>query len=118
MSTKELKQIEARIRRVKKRLLEIGEMRPGSLTVQYKRPKDRKGAYYQLSYTHRMRSRTEYVRPKFAEDIQKQIAAYKEFKKLIDSWVELAIEHSRLKMNKARITTLKVKNEKPSRPPK
>jgi hypothetical protein len=118
MSTKERKQIEARIRRVKERLLEIGQMRPGSLTVQYKRPKDRKGAYYQLSYTHRMRSRTEYVRPEFAAQIRKQIATYKEFRKLVDSWVELAIEHSRLKMNKARMASPEEKDEKPSRPPK
>lgn len=118
MSTKQHKQIEARIRSLKKRLLEIGQMRPGSLTVQYKRPKDRKGAYYQLSYTHRMRSRTEYVRPEFAGEIRKQIATYKEFKKLIDSWVQLAIEHSRLKMNKPRMTSPEEKDEKPSRPPK
>ena len=38
-------------------------MRPGSLSRQYKDPSARTGAYWQLSYTHNMRSRTRYVRP-------------------------------------------------------
>jgi len=58
MSTKKLKQIENQIQKIKDELWEMGEMRPGSLTVQYKVPKEKKGPYYQLSYTHKMRSRT------------------------------------------------------------
>jgi hypothetical protein len=38
----------------------IEEMRPGSLTKQYKDPKQQTGAYYQLSYTLDMKIRTEY----------------------------------------------------------
>jgi len=118
MSTKELKRIEAQIRKIKEQLLKIGEMRPGSLTRQYKRPKDRKGAYYQLSYTRNMRSRTEYVRPDFAGEIRRQIAVYKRFRKLVDRWVELAIEHSRLQMNQAKRIKINRKDEKTTRTPR
>ena len=112
MSTKELKQMEAQIQKIKQQLLQIGPMRPGSLTRQYKRPKDRKGAYYQLSYTHKMQSRTEYVRPEFTEELRQQIVVYKRFRKLVNKWVELAIEHSRLKMNQMKT---KGNSEKPTR---
>ena len=45
-------------------------MRPGSLTRQYKDPKSQTGAYYQLSYTLDMRSRTEYIRKEWVNDIR------------------------------------------------
>ena len=38
MSQKRIQQIERRIDRIKRALLEIGPMRPGSLTRQYKDP--------------------------------------------------------------------------------
>lgn len=63
MSQKRIQQIEQRIARIKRALLEIGPMRPGSVTRQYKDPQNRGGAYWQISYTRRMKSRTEYVRP-------------------------------------------------------
>jgi len=36
-----------------------------------------------------MRSRTQYVRPEWVAEIQKQIEVYKRFKRLIEQWVEL-----------------------------
>src|SRR6266496_3558259 len=62
MSQKRIQQIERRIDRIKTALLEIGPMRPGSLTRQYKDPQHHTGAYWQISYTRQMKSRTEYVR--------------------------------------------------------
>ena len=77
-------------------------MRPGSLSRQFKNPKEKKGGYHQLSYTHKMRSRTEYIRPEFVDEIQEQVAIYKRFRTLIEEWIELAIEHSRLKMKQTK----------------
>ena len=99
MSTKKLKRLETRIQKIKDELSEIGEMRPGSLTLQYKVPKEKKGPYYQLSYTHKMRSRTNYVRVELVEEILQQIEVYKRFKKLIEKWIDLAIEHAQIKIN-------------------
>ena len=93
-----LKQIENRIAGIKRELAELGPMRPGSLTRQYKNPEEKTGGYYQISYTHQMKSRTEYVRPQFVPEIRRQIAAFKKFRKLTQTWVNLGIEYSRLKM--------------------
>jgi hypothetical protein len=98
MSQKRIKQIEQRIDRIKRALLEIGAMRPGSLTRQYKDPQHHIGAYWQLSYTRRMKSRTEYVRQESVKEIRRQIATHKKFKRLVDQWIDLGIEHSRLSM--------------------
>ena len=62
MSQKRIQPIEFRLQQIKRALLEIGPMRPGSLTRQYKDPQHHVGAYWQISYTRRMKSRTEYVR--------------------------------------------------------
>jgi hypothetical protein len=101
MSQKRIQQIEQRIDRIKKTLMEIGPMRPGSLTRQYKDPQRRAGAYWQISYTRRMKSRTEYVRPEWVKKIRRQTVTHKRFKRLVDQWIDLAIEHSRLTMQMA-----------------
>ena len=98
MSQKRIQQIERRIDRIKRALLEIGPMRPGSLTRQYKDPQHQAGAYWQISYTRRMRSRTEYVRREWVKEIRRQIVTHKRFKRLVDQWLDLSIEHSRLTM--------------------
>src|SRR5260370_18549730 len=79
-------------------LLEIDRVRRGALTRQYKDPQHRTGAYWQISYTRQMKSRTEYVRPEWVKDIRRQTATHKRFKRLVDQWIDLSIEHSRLTM--------------------
>ena len=98
MSTNRLVKIEQRIEWIKAQLTGIGDMRPGSLTRQYKNPKSRSGPYYQLSYTLERRSRTEYIRRESVADIRRQIGNYKRFRKLCAEWTALSIEHSRLAM--------------------
>lgn len=98
MMKNELKQIEKRIAGIKSELLGLKEMRPGSLTRQYKDPKKQTGAYYQLSYTLDMRSRTEYIRKQWVSDIRCQVKRYKRYKQLNAEWVALSIEHSKLSM--------------------
>ena len=102
MKEKKLQQIENQINKIKTELQQLGEMRPGSLSRQYKVPKKQIGPYYQLSYTHKMKSRTEYIRSEFVNEIKQQVAAYKKFKKLIERWIDLAIDYSRLKMELAK----------------
>ena len=73
-------------------------MRPGSLTMQYRNRKEATGEFFQISYTHKMKSKTEYVRPQFVEQLRHQIQNYKTFKKLIEEWVALGILYSQLSM--------------------
>ena len=98
MSRKRIQQIDQRIDRIKKALLEIGPMRPGSLTRQYKDPRHHTGAYWQISYTRQMKSRTEYVRKENVKEVRRQTVTHKRFKRLVDQWIDLSIEHSRLTM--------------------
>jgi hypothetical protein len=98
MSKKRLIQIEKRIKKIKSDIILIGEMRPGSLTLQYKDPKKKTGGNYQISYTLNMKSRTDYVRKNFVKETRQQIASYKKFKKLNEEWVALGIEHAKLSM--------------------
>lgn len=98
MTKKRLLQIEKRIAAIKVKLAAIDEMRPGSLSRQFKDPVNQTGAYHQLSYTRAMRSRTEYIARDGVPEIRRQVANYKRFKELSDEWIDLGIEHSRLKM--------------------
>jgi hypothetical protein len=102
MTKQRLLQIEKRIATIKANLAAIGEMRPGSLSRQYKDPANQSGAYYQLSYTRDMKSRTEYIARDALDDVRRQLDNYKRFKELTAEWVDLSIEHSRLKMKLAR----------------
>jgi hypothetical protein len=98
MDARRLEKIEQEIERIKAQLGQIGVIRPGALTRQYKDPKHQTGAYYQVSYTHRMKSRTAYLRANFAKEVRQQIRDYKKLKTLIARWVALGIEHSQLAM--------------------
>jgi len=103
-----LDQIQRRIKEIKKDLMGIGEMRPGSLTYQYQRPKEKKGGFYQISYTYQMKSKTEYVRKEFVKDLRRQIKTFKRFKKLIQQWIDLAILYSQMKIKFAKKGKIKL----------
>lgn len=94
-----LEAITREIEEIRTQIGQIGVVRPGALTRQYKDPKRHLGGYYQLSYTHRMKSRTAYIRASFAPAVRQQIRDYKKLKTLIARWVALGIEHSQLSMH-------------------
>ena len=96
MTHQRLCTIENRIGKIKSLLQNIGEMRPGSLSQQFHDAEKRK-AYWQLSYTYQMRSRSEYVRHEMLQKTKLQVKNYKLFRKLLDEWIDLAIEHAKLK---------------------
>jgi hypothetical protein len=100
MST-QLERVEEQIEVLKRAMLALGPMRPGSLTKQYRDPKARRLPFYQLSYTYRMRSRSEYVRKKNLSALRKETANFKRFKKLIDRWIDLALKASRMRVREA-----------------
>jgi hypothetical protein len=101
MATTRTTQIHKRIEWIKAELAAIDEMRPGSLSKQFKDPELQQGAYYQLNYSQGGRSRTEYVARDCLRDIQRQIGNYKRFKALTAEWIELSIEQSRLRIKSA-----------------
>lgn len=99
---KRLKKIEEKIDKIKAELMGIRTMRPGLVSRQYKDRKTETGSYYQISYTHLMKSRTDYVPLDFVAAARQQTAEYNRFKRLTDAWVKLSIEQSRLSIKLAK----------------
>ena len=106
------RQIELRIQRIKRDLMKIGPLRPGTLSMQYAacqkpgcacvdpvKPK-KHGPFYQLSYSHLGKSTTRFVRPHYAGQIKMELAAYKRFRELTQEWItqELALSQLRLEL--------------------
>lgn len=88
------KKIERRIGKIKQALAELGDMRPGSISMQ---TRAWGGQYHQLSYTHQGKGRTEYVPPDRLRDVKRQLANYKKFKELANEWTALGIELCKLR---------------------
>ena len=106
MSKKQINKIndlEQQIEALKVELMATGPMRPGTLTKQYKDPARQTGGYHQLSYTHKMKSRTEYVRAGHVSKLSAELAQYKRWRKLMERWVDLSIELSREKIAKLKL---------------
>jgi hypothetical protein len=108
------KLIEKQIERVKRDLLALGPMRPGTLSRQYAacqkpgcacvdpvNPK-KHGPFYQLSYSHQGKSTTRFVRPGYVAQIKRELAAYKRYRELTQKWVTLALTLSQLRLEQAR----------------
>jgi len=103
---KKLESLTKRIDKLKSELVELGAMRPGSLSEQYNvcgspgckckaDPPTKHGPYHQLSFTFKGRSRSEFVRKENLQVVKRQLANYAKYKKLTDEWVELELERSR-----------------------
>ncbi len=88
-------------------------MRHGSISKQYRDRQRQRGVYYQLSYTHEMRSRTEHVWPDHVKGLRKETEEYKKFKKLTTELIDLSIELSKAKIALLRSQTDTPGKEKP-----
>ena len=109
-----LKKIEKRIGKLTDDLAHVGTMRPGTLSVQYRKPAEQKHPFRQISYTHKGKSHSEYVRPENVETIQKEIAAYKRFKDIHEQLIELSIQASRIRCSLHK-TSQKASSQTPQR---
>lgn len=100
---------QARIKKIQLLLAEMGEMRPGSISKQYnvcgnpkcrcKDPKNprKHGPYYQLSYTHKGKSTTEFVKKENVDAAKQQVKNFREFKKLTEEWIDLSVKIAKLR---------------------
>ena len=97
--------IETEIAKIKKALLELGRMHPGSLSQQKRSRGDssRGGVYYQLSYSHAGKGHTKYVRSEDVPEVTQEIENYRRFRGLTTKWVELAIELAKLRRDEGRL---------------
>lgn len=110
-----LTQIQRRITEIKRQLLALGPLHPGSVSQQYnicgtpgcrckdpRRPR-KHGPYFQLSYTRRGRSSTRFVRPDQVAAIRQKVANHRRFRQLIQQWIDLAVESERLERVQTRL---------------
>jgi len=112
MASKKWSAIEKRIRQLKCCLADIGNMRPGTLGVQYRNPAERKAPFHQISYTHKGRSRSEYVRSDNLQMVRREIDTYKRFKAILAELLDLSIQASRFRCG-TRVTQKKADPRKP-----
>ena len=77
----ELKNINDEIEAVKRELIAIGDMRPGNLNRQFRKPKEKLGEYFQLNYTFKGRTKTEHVRKENIPIIESELDAYQSVKR-------------------------------------
>jgi hypothetical protein len=104
MNAKKPVRCQARVVKIKRELLALGPLRPGSLSQQWnvcgktdcrckdpKRPR-KHGPYCQLSYTWRGKSQTVFVSQDQVPEVEEQIANYRRFRTLCQKWVDAALE--------------------------
>jgi hypothetical protein len=101
------RQIDQRISTIKKELAGLGPLHPGSISRQYNvcgaptcrcktDPANRHGPYYQLSYAHRRRSTSTFVRESDLAEVQYQLRNYERLRVLVDEWIALSTDRARL----------------------
>ena len=95
MQDKTVEKMDREIHRLQAELGSIGPMRPGAVSRQYHKPREKAGGFWQLSYTYRQRSHTENVREDELEAVRSELEEYRKFKELCARWVELALARAR-----------------------
>lgn len=95
--------IEQQIAHIKKKLVDLGPLHPGSLSRQYNvcgkpdcrckaHPKpNRHGPYYKVSYVFRGRFTSRFVPRHKVRTVRTELANYKQLRKLTEAWVGLAL---------------------------
>lgn len=111
--SKKTQDLERRIEKLKAELIALGDLRPGSLSQQYNvcgkpgcrckaSPPEKHGPYYQLSYTHKGKSTTRFVRPHQRRRIEVETANHSRLRRLVETWVSLALQLSDLRLQQDR----------------
>ena len=111
--TAEPRALEAQIVKIKATLAALGDLRPGTLSQQYNvcgkpgcrckaRPPRKHGPYYQVSFTWRGKSHSQFVRHADLPALRQQVRTYQRLRTLVDRWIRIALELSRLRLREAR----------------
>jgi hypothetical protein len=111
MDTRREATLERQIEKVKRDLVALGDLRPGSLSTQYNvcgtpgcrckaTPPEKHGPYYQVSYTRKGKSSSKFVKQKDLPAVRQQLENYARMKLLMERWIELAMELSTLRLTK------------------
>ena len=98
-----------RIQKIKQRIGELGELRPGTLSQQYNVcgspgcqckaiPPLKHGPYYKISVNRHGKSSSHFVREDDLKDVQQQLENYRRLQELVDEWITLSAQLSTLRL--------------------
>jgi hypothetical protein len=115
--------LQARIQSIKGEIAALGDLRPGTLSLQYNicgnprcrckaDPPLKHGPYPQISFAWHGKSTTQFVREDDVEEVRQQLENYRRLRDLVDEWIGLALEFSRLRLQERRLA-LGVKKKSP-----
>lgn len=115
--------LQARIQSIKGEIAALGDLRPGALSLQYNicgnpscrckaDPPLKHGPYPQISFTWRGKSTSQFVREEDVDEVRQQLENYRRLRDLVDEWIGLALELSRLRLRERR-AALGVKKKSP-----
>jgi hypothetical protein len=101
--------LEQMISSIKSEIMKLTNLRPGTLSEQYNvcgkkicrcknEPPEKHGPYLKLAYTRHGKSGTCFIKKEHHEDIRQQVENYKRLKELVDTWVNMEIEISNIKL--------------------
>jgi len=102
-----------RIQKIKQQIAALGDLRPGALSQQYNicgnpscqckaTPPVKHGPYYQISFTWKGKSTTQFVRDDDVPEARRQLENYRQLRELVEQWVTLSLELSRLRVRERR----------------
>jgi hypothetical protein len=105
--------LERRIASIKKRLMALGDLRPGSLSLQYNvcgiatcrckaSPPQKHGPYPRLSFARRGKSTSSFVRQTDLARVKKKLGNYATLRSLVNEWIELSTQLCLLRLEAAR----------------
>jgi hypothetical protein len=121
--------LEARIRKIKQEIAALGDVRPGALSQQYNvcgnpncrckaTPPERHGPYYQVSFTWKGKSSTQFVRDPDVEQARQELKNYRALRELVDEWITLSLELSRIRARESRLAAQKTPRKSHNAKPK
>lgn len=101
------RQLEARIERIKREIVKLDRIHPGSLSQQYNvcgnaqcrckaDPPQKHGPYNQVSFSWRGKSSSRFVRKEDLGRVKRELKNYQRLRELTDEWIELTIELAKL----------------------
>ncbi len=106
--TRTLQAIDEKILHLKRQLLDLGPLHPGSLSRQYQvcgksgckctdpeKPQPH-GPYTKLTYAHHGKFTCRFVRAEALPEVAALVATFKTFRQITDQWVQLAIQRAQL----------------------
>ena len=108
-TTRRQAHLNATIAKLKRELLQLGDLRPGTLSAQYNvcgkagcackaDPPRKHGPYHQVSFTWQGRSRTHFVRRAQLKTVRQQLRNYARLRTLVEAWIAAGLELSVLRV--------------------